>query len=132
MLRFPLEVILRFEYHFCGLSFLCNTATAVLMLLSVMIFYFTPFNTKPSLTLSRESRLTALQIVIFGASCWDRDWLLYPNYNYVSWSFAFALFSCACHICAALLMYKVGERNWWNVYSRAIFDQFSIVGSGFA
>ena len=51
--------------------------------------------------------VTVLQIVIFGASCWDRDWLLYPNYNYVSWSFAFALFSCACHICAALLMYKV-------------------------
>jgi len=79
LLRFPLEVILRFEYHFCGLSFLCNTATAALMLLS---------------------------IVIFGACCWDRDWLLYPNYNYVSWSFAFALFSCASHICAALLMYK--------------------------
>ena len=35
LLRFPLEVILRFEYHFCGLSFLCNTATAALMFLSV-------------------------------------------------------------------------------------------------
>ena len=74
--------------------------------------------------------VTALQIVIFGASCWDRDWLLYPNYNYVSWSFAFALFSCACHICAALLMYKVREMG--NVYSRAILNKFSIVGSGSA
>ena len=102
MLRFPLEVILRFEYHFCGLSFLCNTATAVLMLLSVIMF-----NLASNKTCLDMLTVTVLQIVIFGASCWDRDWLLYPNYNYVSWSFAFALFSCACHICAALLMYKV-------------------------
>ena len=30
LLRFPLEVILRFEYHFCGLAFLCNAVTGML------------------------------------------------------------------------------------------------------
>merc|ERR1712214_171898 len=79
LLRAPLEWILRFEWYFCGVALVCKGVTALLLFLS---------------------------ICIFGGSCWDRDWLLYPNYNYVSWSFAFALFSCACHICAALLMYK--------------------------
>lgn len=79
LLRFPLEVILRFEYHFCGLAFLCNAVTALLLFLSVLIF---------------------------GCCCWARDWLLYPNYNYVSWSFAFAVISCLIHIFAALLMLK--------------------------
>ncbi len=51
--------------------------------------------------------LMFLSVLIFGSCCWQRDWLLYPNYNYVSWSFALACFSCLAHIVAAMLMYKV-------------------------
>jgi hypothetical protein len=83
LLRYPLEVILRFEYHFCGLAFIFNAVAAGLMFLSA---------------------------VIFGSCCWQRDWLLYPNYNYVSWSYAFAVFSCLAHVIAAMLMYKVSTR----------------------
>ena len=49
--------------------------------------------------------LLFLSICIFGAECWDRDWLLYPNYNYVSWSYAFATFSTLGHIIASIFMY---------------------------
>jgi hypothetical protein len=31
-----------------------------------------------------------LCVIIFGFCCWERDWLLYPNYNYLSWSFVLA------------------------------------------
>ena len=49
--------------------------------------------------------LLFLSICIFGGKCWDRDWLLYPNYNYVSWSYAFAVFSCMGHIIATIFLY---------------------------
>merc|ERR1712111_92313 len=79
LLRFPLEWILRFEWHFCALALVCKVATAVLLFLS---------------------------ICIFGAECWDRDWLLYPNYNFLSYSYAVALFSCVAFIIASLLFAK--------------------------
>lgn len=56
--------------------------------------------------LSVAATLMFLSIVIFGACCWARDWMLYPNFNYVSWSYALAVFTTLIHIFAALLMYK--------------------------
>lgn len=32
-----------------------------------------------------------LAVVIFGSNCYRRDWLMYPSFNVVSWSFAFAV-----------------------------------------
>lgn len=78
-LRYPLEIILRFEYHFCGLVFVLEGITSVFLFLG---------------------------IVIFGACCWERDWMLYPNFHYVSWSYAFAVFSTLIHLFATALMYK--------------------------
>ena len=34
-----------------------------------------------------------LTLQIFPAYCWSRDYLLYPNYNYLSWSYAAGLLS---------------------------------------
>ena len=36
--------------------------------------------------------------------------LLYPNYNYVSWSYAFAVFATLANIIATILMY-IDSRN---------------------
>ena len=55
--------------------------------------------------------LLFLSICIFGGKCWDRDWLLYPNYNYVSWSYAFAVFSCMGHIVATIFLY-IGKKEF--------------------
>lgn len=44
-----------------------------------------------------------LALAVFGGKCWDRDWLMYPNYNYLSWSYYMAVFSVICHTIAALL-----------------------------
>jgi len=79
LLRFPLEVILKYEWQFVGLAFVFKSLTSVLLFLA---------------------------ICVFGALCWDRDWLLYPNYNYVSWSYALATFSCLGHIISASLLFR--------------------------
>ena len=57
--------------------------------------------------LSLPAVLLFLSICIFGAECWDRDWLLYPNFNYVSWSYALACFATLGHIIAAWFLYFV-------------------------
>ncbi len=79
LLRCPLEWILRFEHPITVICFAMNAFTSVLIFLSV---------------------------VIFGAECWSRDWLLYPNFNFVSYSYAMALFACLSFIVASLLFAK--------------------------
>lgn len=32
-----------------------------------------------------------LAVAIFGGNCYRRDWLLYPSFNVLSWSYAFAV-----------------------------------------
>jgi len=78
LLRYPMERILKYEWQFVGLAFVFKSITAVLLFLA---------------------------ICIFGGLCWDRDWLLYPNYNYVSWSYALATFSTLGHIIAASFLF---------------------------
>ena len=36
------------------------------------------------------SLMLVLTCLVFGLSCWDRTWLLYPNWNYLSWSVCLA------------------------------------------
>ncbi|XP_023326583.1 uncharacterized protein LOC111700009 [Eurytemora carolleeae] len=50
--------------------------------------------------------LIFIGICLFGGSCWDRGWLLYPNYNYVSWSYAFACFAMVAHGVAGFFMFR--------------------------
>jgi len=78
LLRMPLERVLRFEYRLVFVSFLMKSLTAILLFITVCLF---------------------------GGSCWDRGWLLYPNYNYVSWSYAAACFSMVAHGVAGWYMY---------------------------
>ena len=35
--------------------------------------------------------LMSIISLVFAVSCWSRSWLLYPNYNYLSWGWAAAL-----------------------------------------
>ena len=52
-----------------------------------------------------------LSVIIFYAQCWARDWLLYPNWNYPSWSYAFACFTCVGHCIAAIFLYWVSTNH---------------------
>ena len=37
--------------------------------------------------------IVVITLQIFPSYCWSRDYLLYPNYNYLSWSYAAGLLS---------------------------------------
>lgn len=50
-----------------------------------------------------------LAVAVFGGQCWRRDWLLYPNFNYLSWSYAFAVIAMFVSIAAAASLYLVSE-----------------------
>jgi len=66
LLRFPAKEVLRFERKLLLVGGTLNMTASFLM-------------------------LTAL--LIFPSYCWSRDYLLYPNYNYLSWSYAAGLLS---------------------------------------
>ena len=99
LLRCPLEWILRFEHPISMIAWGMNA------------FPGTSFGT---FSLSWETyhlfiliaALLFFSVVIFGSQCWNRDWLLYPNYNFVSWSYAAALFSCLFFIISAVFLAK--------------------------
>ncbi|KAF2344488.1 hypothetical protein FHG87_016743 [Trinorchestia longiramus] len=64
--RWPMQLVLRFEWHLIGLCAALLGATVVCLFFSVLVF---------------------------GLMCWSRDWLLNPNFNYLSWSYYFSVFS---------------------------------------
>lgn len=46
-----------------------------------------------------------MAVAIFGGQCWRRDWLMYPNFNHLSWSYALAVISFFFHGFAAFFLY---------------------------
>ncbi|CAH1102444.1 unnamed protein product [Psylliodes chrysocephalus] len=79
LVRFPLNFILQREYILSFMCFVCVTTTAVLLFFS---------------------------ITIFGASHVRRDWLMYPNFNYLSWSYGMACLSFFFHGFSAFCLFK--------------------------
>jgi len=77
-LRIPMEHVLRFEYNLVLINFVMKTVV------TVMIFFC---------------------VAMFGGMCWDREWLLYPNYNYPSWSYGVAVFAMIINGVAAFFMW---------------------------
>ena len=47
--------------------------------------------------------LLVVSVGVFGWCCWGRDWLLYPNYNYLSWGWGTAVLSAIFHALTSLL-----------------------------
>jgi len=77
-LRWPMEYVLRFEFNLVLFDFVLKTVVTCL------IFFC---------------------LAMFGGWCWDREWLLYPNYNYPSWSYGVAVFAMIANGVAAFFTY---------------------------
>ncbi|XP_037082632.1 uncharacterized protein LOC119103270 isoform X2 [Pollicipes pollicipes] len=88
LMRWPLVLWRRFQYETTLTTFFFTVSTAVSLFLAV---------------------------AVFGGRCWDRSWLMYPNYNYLSWSYYMAIFSLGFHALASLLFgmeaYTIRQRN---------------------
>lgn len=66
LLRFPAKFVLRFERRLLLMGGTLNLIASFLLFTALMVF---------------------------SSYCWSRDYLLYPNYNYLSWSYASGLLS---------------------------------------
>ncbi|CAG2055231.1 unnamed protein product [Timema podura] len=66
----------------------------------------------PNNNSARVAVLLFLAVSIFGGECWRRDWLMYPNFNYLSWSYGFAVLSFFFHAFAALFLYMETRKGW--------------------
>ncbi|XP_043283892.1 uncharacterized protein pck [Venturia canescens] len=78
IVRWPLRFVLRFEWYFSAIACVCNAATGFMLFLAVSIF---------------------------GGACWRRDWMMYPNFNHLSWSYGLAVISFMLHSLAAFFLY---------------------------
>lgn len=83
--RWPLEFILQYEWILCAIDFVCVAITTVFMFLAV---------------------------AIFGGSHTRRDWLMYPNWNYLSWSYGLAVVSFFIHGFAAMFLYLAARQSY--------------------
>jgi len=77
--RYPLKTVLRYEWLLTTISFVAVTASSVFLFFGVLIF---------------------------GVNAYRRDWLMYPKFNVISWSFAFAVIAMFFLGLAGLILYK--------------------------
>ncbi|XP_076052835.1 claudin superfamily protein pickel isoform X2 [Oratosquilla oratoria] len=83
LIRWPLQFIMRYEWHLTAIAFICEATTFVCVFFAVLVF---------------------------GVMCWTRSWLLNPNFNYLSWSYGFAVIGGALHGFAGLrFLYETFE-----------------------
>ncbi|XP_014205139.1 uncharacterized protein LOC106637031 [Copidosoma floridanum] len=83
--RFPLKFVLENEWLLSSTVSICDGIAATLLFLSV---------------------------IIFGSQCRRRDWLMYPNFNHLSWSYWLAVISCCMHIVGAFLLYLDAKASY--------------------
>ncbi|CAB0018105.1 unnamed protein product [Nesidiocoris tenuis] len=82
VVRYPLKQVLKYEWLLSAIIFSSVAAAALFLFLAVIVFW------------TQSSR---------------RDWLMYPNFNHLSWSYYFAGASGVLHAIAAFILYKVND-----------------------
>lgn len=85
VVRYPLKLVLKYEWLLSAIIFSCTAGCAFFLFISVVFFW------------TQSSR---------------RDWLMYPNYNHLSWSYYFCVLSFFLHGIAALILYKGARKSW--------------------
>ncbi|KAL7292760.1 uncharacterized protein LOC106651473 [Trichogramma pretiosum] len=85
LIRFPLKMVLENEWFLSTIVASCNSITSILLFLSV---------------------------TVFGAQCWRRDFLMYPNFNYLSWSYGLAVISMMLHGIGAIFLFLDAKSNY--------------------
>lgn len=83
--RYPLRFVIQYEWIISAVNFGCIATATFFMFLGV---------------------------TIFGFSYTRRDWLLYPNFNYLSWAYWFAVISAFFHLMGTFLLYKEARLSY--------------------
>ena len=88
LVRWPLNFVFRYQWQLLGFCTVLNAAKSFCLLLAV---------------------------AIFGGQCWRRDWLLYPNFNYLSWSYALAVIAMILGIFASYSFFLVSTALQFSI-----------------
>ncbi|GBP63251.1 hypothetical protein EVAR_56632_1 [Eumeta japonica] len=83
VVRWPLRTVLRYEWICVSFAFIC---------------------------VALSSSFLFLAVAIFGGNAYRRDWLLYPSFNVLSWSYAFAVIAFMIFGVAAVLLYFEAQK----------------------
>lgn len=79
VIRYPLKTVLRYEWFLTAFSCIAVSVSSVFLFFGVLIF---------------------------GVNAYRRDWLMYPKFNVLSWSYAFAVVAMFFLGLAGLVLYK--------------------------
>jgi len=86
-------------------SLLCQVAVSIVIMRFLLKWEYVVLLT--ALVFSALTVITtATAVVVFGCACWDRSWLLYPNWNFLSWGYAFANVACFFFIVVTVMLGK--------------------------
>uniref|UniRef100_A0A1L8DUW4 Protein with signal anchor n=2 Tax=Nyssomyia neivai TaxID=330878 RepID=A0A1L8DUW4_9DIPT len=85
LIRWPLKFVLRYEWLLTRISFFCVAISSVCLFLAT---------------------------AIFGGNAYRRDWLLYPKFNVLSWSYALAVVAFMILGVAALVLFGESRRSY--------------------
>lgn len=85
LVRWPLKFVLRYEWLLTRISFFCIAISSVCLFLAT---------------------------AIFGGNAYRRDWLLYPKFNVLSWSYALAVVAFMILGVAALVLFGESRRSY--------------------
>ncbi|OXU17041.1 uncharacterized protein LOC100119038 [Nasonia vitripennis] len=85
LVRFPLKFVLENEWLLSSIVCACDALAGALLFLAVSIF---------------------------GGQCWRRDWMMYPNFNHLSWSYGLGVISFMFHAVGAFFLYLDAKANY--------------------
>uniref|UniRef100_A0A1B6DPT9 EXPERA domain-containing protein n=1 Tax=Clastoptera arizonana TaxID=38151 RepID=A0A1B6DPT9_9HEMI len=103
VVRFPLNFVLHYEWLLTGIIFLCNAVSTFLIFISVVLFW------------TQSSR---------------RDWLMYPNFNHVSYSFYLGVIALFIKLAGSYIFYLDTRKAYeYHKESRNLVMQMHIPNS---
>lgn len=85
LIRWPLKTVLQYEWLLTRISFICCAVSSVSMFLG---------------------------ICVFGGNAYRRDWLMYPKFNVLSWSYSLAVLACMFLGLAAVVLRKEAQKSY--------------------
>lgn len=84
LIRWPLKTVLQYEWLMTRISFIALTVASKRNVFEMLTSYFFLFFISTGI-------MIFLGTLIFGFNAYRRDWLMYPKFNIISWSFGLAV-----------------------------------------
>jgi len=105
--RYPQRLVLKYEYMLSAACFLAAAITSLLKTYYYLLYCLMTYDLIKILINFFLAVLILFTVCLFPFNCWRRDWLMYPMYNHLSWSFYIAIVSGFVHAYGAWYLFQV-------------------------